>query len=212
MNIFQMTNQNQIGAFQYLILLSCSLFISAGLSGCVSAGYALDEVAYNRLRVGQQQAEVRKIFGDPKQSKNGSNGKSMDVFMGKFPLIGSRFDPVHGAEIRTLSVLYGTTGTVEQFFLSVGNIRAINDKNWNAGRLVVANELKQIRRGVTSREAVLGQFGPPTIEQLTTDGNTMLSWIFLEGVSGKTDRVREFLVVLEGDRVVKDYLLRDFRR
>src|SRR5260370_34252078 len=95
----------------------------AWLSGCMAAGQKLDSQAINKLEEGQTRAEVRQLFGTPKRSEIGSNGKSLDVFNVDLP----RFSPVAGTrsrvntiEVRSLHVLYSAEGKVARDLYHVG--------------------------------------------------------------------------------------------
>src|SRR5260221_1625748 len=72
----------------------------AWLSGCMSAGQKLESQAINKLEEGQTRAEVRQLFGTPKNSEIGSNGKSLDVFNVDLP----KFSPMAGTPNRVKNI------------------------------------------------------------------------------------------------------------
>ena len=53
-------------------------------SGCMTAGEQLDRSAIGKLQKGQTLAEVRQIFGTPKRTETGANGKRLDVYQISF--------------------------------------------------------------------------------------------------------------------------------
>src|SRR5258708_35216206 len=94
----------------------------ASLSGCRTAGQKLESQAINELQEGQARAEVRRLFGTPKRSEIGSNGKSLDVFNVDLPRIspgaGAR-SRVNTIEVRSLHILYSAEGRVERYLYHV---------------------------------------------------------------------------------------------
>jgi hypothetical protein len=61
-------------------LLVAAIAILVLHSGCMTAGEQLKESATSKLQKGQNLAEVRNIFGSPKRTETGANGKRLDFY------------------------------------------------------------------------------------------------------------------------------------
>ncbi len=188
----------------------------AWLSGCMAAGQKLDSQAINKLEEGQTRAEVRQLFGTPKRSEIGSNGKSLDVFNVDLP----RFSPVAGTrsrvntiEVRSLHVLYSAEGKVERYLYHVGEakFRPGPGQQWQAGAWLDQNRLSNIKRGVSGCADVVAMFGPATVHGLNVYGNEVWSWIFVEGRAGRRSTGRELAVMWDAHSLVRDYIVRDIQ-
>ena len=183
-------------------------------AGCMSPNQQLDRTAVTQLQAGQTQEEVRRIFGTPKQSEVGSNGKRLDIFRVVQRKISAGTSATRVLEMRSLHVLYNPQGQVEDFSYYIGeatgSYRA--NKEWEAGRRLGPDEANRIKRGVTSRENLVQMFGPATVEGLNVYGNTVMGWFFARGQRGSLTSGRELWVVLDAKSVARDFSLRDTQR
>ena len=172
--------------------------------GCMNPGRILEPSAIAQVREGQTQAEVRAIFGNPKQTKIGSDGRKLDIF-GKTFFEGEGI--VREIEVRSMHVLYGPDGTVEKFKSHVGKVKGRAGEHWQIGRLLVEDEIQAIERGSTVRDELIQIFGPPTIEGIDLLGNTVNHWLFIEGKGGRAFINRELAVIFNDDLIVQDFFV-----
>lgn len=183
-------------------------------TGCMSPGQGLSPSAIEQLRSGQTHEEVRRVFGTPKQSFTGSNGKQLDVFRVFLPKGNRTVGAIRIVEVRSLHVLYDPQDRVEKFMPHVGELTGFVglDNNWKSSVVLDAAKVSTIKRGVTSRMELIQSFGPATIEGLDVAGNPCLIWLFLAGHGLNMDHGRELFVQLDGYSLVGDYSLREVQR
>lgn len=191
---------------------NAAVIIFLCLAGCTTPSQQLESPS--ELRIGQPQEEVRKIFGAPKRSETGSNGRTLDVFVTLLPKMESSDSRLKVFEVRSMHVLYNEQGKVVNFSHYAGELKGFTklNKEWQAGPWLAPEKVTAIQRGTTSRDALLRVFGPATIQGLNVYGDPVMSWMFMEG--GKTTgtiRGRELLVLFNANLTVRDYLLRDFQ-
>lgn len=184
------------------------------LPGCMTPGQGLNPTAIEQLRSGQTHEEVRKIFGTPKQSLTGSNGKQLDVFQVILPKHTGNAGAIRIVEVRSLHVLYDNQGRVEKFVPYVGEVKGFVglDNNWRSTVVLDAAKVNTIKRGMTSRGDLIQMFGPATIEGLDVMGNQGMRWFFVEGHGLNVNSGREFSVLLDSNSLVRDYSLRETQR
>ena len=180
----------------------------------MSPGQGLSPSAIEQLRSGQTQEEVRRIFGTPKQSFTGSNGKQLDVFRVFLPKGNRTVGAIRIVEVRSLHVLYDPQDRVEKFMPYVGGLTGFvgSDNNWRSSVALDTAKVNTINRGVTSRMELIEMFGPATIEGLDVMGNQGMWWLFVEGHGLNRNSGREFAVLLDSNSLVRDYSLREIQR
>ena len=189
-------------------------------SGCMTPAEQLDQsFVSNQLREGQSQAEVRKVFGQPRRMDVGSTGKQLDVFLVSFPKPGQPTSllgmGLQVMEVRSLYVLYSNQGRVEKFTSYVGEIKGLGprlDEPWQAGYPLATDKINQIQRHVTTREDLIKIFGPATTEGLDVHGDKSMSWLFAEGRNTSLTGGRELSVILDSRSVATDYSVFNHQR
>ena len=188
-----------------------------GLVGCASPGN-LNEKSSARIQPGMAEAVVHKIFGVPRRSELGANGRKLEMFgtVHHRPTVNSSFGDSSGVlEVRALHVLYDREGRVMRTAYSVGDSPyryALLRPGWyegTSGSRIPRSTLEQIQKGVTTRAELVRLCGKPTIIGFDVEANTTHSWLFVHDRKSGFLRVQEFLVLLDEDAVVADFILRD---
>lgn len=179
------------------------------LAGCAHSGSRLERAAVAQLHVGQTRQEVRQLFGPPKEAVTDTAGNQLDIFGVAIP---GRRRPISGAqpvELRSVYVLYDDEERVKQFSHYVGEIKGVVSRNYDIGRLLMADQLETLERGRTTRDDLATILGPASIEGINTQGHPVMIWIFTEGAHGRQGRGQEFLAVLDENEVLRDFELRE---
>lgn len=192
------------------IRMSVGFLVVALLSGCMSPGRQLDRSAIQKLQRGQTQAYVQALFGDPKRTELGADGRRLDFYQIRYT---RKLPEPHRAFIyRTLCVLYDGTNQVADFSYHVGEL-AVWETNmgWEAGRKLDEAVIRGIQPEMHSHNDVMATLGPPTIEGLDQDGNLMMCWYFIRGSGGLMTKGQELLVKFDSTNRVKDYRLRELK-
>lgn len=188
-----------------IIALICAL-----QSGCMTAGEQLDRSVVATLQTGQAQAAVRKMFGAPKRTEIGPDGKRLDVYQVKFAR--KLPEPQRALVVRTLSILYNRDGLVENHVYHIGELPVHSTPfGWEGG--VALNEalVRGIERERHSRNDVVSAFGAPTIETMEQNGDSLLVWVFVQGRGGFPVGGNELLVTFDDRNRVKDFRLRELQ-
>jgi hypothetical protein len=180
-------------------------------SGCMTPGEQLDRSAIALLQTGQTQAEVRKVFGTPKRTELGPNGKRLDVFQVEFA---RRLPtPQRALVFRTLSVLYSNAGLIENHVYHVGELLVRETRmGWEGGEELNEAQVRGIERERHSRNDLVFTFGAPTIETMDQNGDPLSVWLFVRGRGGFVVGGHELLVIFDPENRVKDYRLRELQR
>jgi len=188
-----------------------------GLVSCASPGN-LNEKSSARIQTGMAEAEVHKVFGVPRRSELGANGHKLEMFgtVHHRPTVNSSFDDSSGVlEVRALHVLYDREGKVMRTAYSVGDSPyrfALLRPGWHegtSGSRIPRSTLEQIHKGVTTRADLVRLCGQPTIVGFDVDATNAYSWLFVHDRESGFLRVQEFLLLLDEDSVVADFILRD---
>ena len=205
-------SQNRLASFLNRAgLLVAVITVLALLSGCMTAGEQLKESATSKLQKGQSLAQVRDIFGSPKRTEMGANGKRLDFYQISF--LRKVRGPKQAFVLRTLSVLYDDSGQVEDFIRSVGELPIRETPmGWEAGIELDEARVRGIQRETHSRNDMIFTFGPPTAEGLDRNGDALLAWHFLKGSGGFFNSGYELLAIFDASDRVKDYLWREMQR
>lgn len=198
-----------------ILFLRLGLCLSAVIllllqSGCMTAGEQLDRVATDKLQKGQPLIEVRKLLGTPKKTETGADGKRLDFYQ---VIMARRIPgPNRGLVVRSLCVLYDDKAHVEDFVRHVGELLIRQTPlGWEAGEPLDAARIRGIQRETHSRQDMVFTFGPPTVEGLDRNGNTILAWYFITGSTGFFSHGTELLTVFDSSNRVKDYSLREIQ-
>jgi outer membrane protein assembly factor BamE (lipoprotein component of BamABCDE complex) len=194
--------------------LAVFLVLVLALTGCVSPAGKLDESVVTQIRDGvSTRSEVERLFGQPKNTSIGSNGKQVAVY--RFFRMYEQEDLQGNSRVkryfhlRMLSVLYGKDGRVELHHLYESNTPgSANRNNASVGARVRAEQLALIHKGFTERADLVQFFGNPMAEGLTTDGDLVLVWLYVEK-NGPMDfsPAKQMLEVL----MTRSGTVRDFR-
>jgi hypothetical protein len=192
-------------------LLVAAIAILVLHSGCMTAGEQLKESATSKLQKGQNLAEVRNIFGSPKRTETGANGKRLDFY--QISYLRKVRGPKQAFVLRTLSVLYDESGQVEDFVRSVGELPIRETPmGWEAGIELDEARVRGIQRETHSRNDMIFTFGPPTALGLDRNGDALLAWHFLRGNGGFFNSGYELLAIFDSSDRVKDFLWREMQR
>lgn len=191
------------------LFLTISIFLAAQ-SGCMTAGEQLDQSAVSKLQKGQTLTEVRNVFGSPKRTETGADGKRLDfyqvTFARKIP------GPNRALVIRSLCVLYDANALVEDFVRHVGELPIRQTAmGWEAGEPLDQARIRGIQREAHSRNDMVFTFGSPTVEGLDRHGDAMLAWYYIRGSRGFFENGYELLAIFDSSNRVKDYLVREIR-
>ena len=195
------------------------LLVAFTLAGCTGLG-GLSEKSSARIRPGMTESEVHRIFGVPRRSELGSTGRKVETFgtVHRRPTVVSNMDGSSGTlEVRALSVLYDPEGKVVKTAYSVGESPyryywlGPGRFDGTSGIRVKKDDLNRIKKGVTSRDELVQLCGQPTIVGFDEDGDTTCSWLFVHDREGGFFIVQEFLVLLDENSLVADFVLRRSR-
>ncbi len=190
------------------------LVLILAVTGCVSPAGKLDQSVVAQIQDGvSTRPEVERLFGQPRITDIGSNGKQVAVY--RFFREYEKEDMLTPGRVkrfyhlRMLSVLYGKDGRVELHHLYESNTPgSANYHKASVGAMVRAEQLALINKGSTERADLVQFFRDPMAETLTTDGNLMLIWLYVEK-NGAMDfsPARQRLEVL----TTRSGTVRDFR-
>lgn len=196
------------------------------LCGCLSLAEKLDDSLVSQINDGSSTVEdVEKLLGKPKFERTGSNGKRVTIYRHRVAyesndestaITLNPDDPgstiytraQRQLHVRTLSVLYGLDGRVERHhFYHSRTLIAIDLVNSKLGAVVRPSQLSHIILGGSTRAYLASQFGEPIVEELTSDGNLLLRWLYLEGSSSmdSAPRGQELWIVFSPDGIARDY-------
>ncbi len=183
--------------------------------GCSTERSRLEADETARLAPGQTREEVRSILGVPRRSERDSVGRSLDIFWMVLPrgrASANLKDHNRTWTVRSAFVVYDPQGRVEKVTRYTGQSKGYDwRQDYVVGRWLTPEELGRVVRGQTTREELVRLWGSPTIQGLTLKGETVLSWISVTGKGWQLHRGQEFLVLLDGDSMVRDYRLLEFR-
>lgn len=183
---------------------SLALFLALGalvFTGCETPGERLEPAVVTLIKDGAtRREEVLKRFGEPNQVTRGQSGTTLyfyerlNIPIGQSGSSGMVAPFQNEGSWRALSVLFGSDDIVRKHLLS-DKQPALSPTRTRFGRQFTQNDLMKITPGKSTESDLTRQFGPPVVERLTTAGQRMLVWIYLEArVTGVQSESVEVLV------------------
>lgn len=176
------------------------LLLIAG--GCThtpeSGGFGID--AIQQLKTGHTSQQVRKLFGAPHATQDGSGGNRLELYS----------TPVRNAkggsliETEVLYVLYNPAGEVEKIAHFTNQISRLPGAKQRLGTFIPDDDLERIVRDATTVDDLIDYYGPPTQRGIIITGYDFVMWEYIE-----PRRTRELKVIVDTNSVVRSFSTRD---
>jgi len=187
-----------------ILLLALSLL----LAGCASSKItpsALSEIVPGQTTRG----EIEKHFGRPRRTTSGSSQKTVADYLEQLELLPSGSQE-YMITLRSLSVLYDRNGVVEKFVHHESSKPVVRTVHGKAVGSPVPRA-NWIKKGETTANDVITLCGPPDFKTLTPGGDLLLGWNYAQQTRGNYTSygVETFLVLVDENRIVRDYEIRD---
>lgn len=174
-----------------------------------------EKIEHRKIQKGRTTyEEVVKMFGEPKQTIQGSNGKKLIVYShmdidasaGRI-LFGSWVKDQGDLEVKRLDILLDSKGRVEKYHFTetATPVTAAIDEA-SVGKVISPEQVAKIKKGTTRKTDLKAWLGPPNEEGLTTEGNLVQYWWYAEQKMFDNDQFQSLAVILKND-VVDDYAI-----
>jgi len=188
---------------RWFLLLS----VLASLAGCTSPSRRLDPQVVAQIQESiSTRADVDKLLGHPLSLVTAANGRTLAIYEVAALKTRGLLGPTQ-LHARRLSLLYDSRFVVERKLLSESATRYRQGWQDRLGQPLPRDQIIQALQPQVTRTDLVAKFGPPTVESLTLDGDTVAGWVALQTASDVPSGVREQIVevVFDPNNVIRDY-------
>jgi outer membrane protein assembly factor BamE (lipoprotein component of BamABCDE complex) len=157
------------------------------LTGCISPGQRLEPEVVRQIKEGSStRADVEKLLGKPRSIVVGSSerkiahyGYTRRIESAEFQLIGAFAKNPGDILSRHFTAMYNQQNIVEKalFHQSLTPF-AVGFGRMSAGQIISPDTLRQIKKGVSTKDDIVKLLGEPTLVSLNSDGDLAMIWFY----------------------------------